>query len=307
VTAQGSTPFSHTVQDLAGNSASESRTVMLDNVAPVLTLVFTPDAPDGAHNWWKTLGGVPFVWSCSDATSLIDPTFAGGCPSPLSGTVTAQGSTSFADQVRDNAGNLSVAVNRTLMLDNVAPTINILAPLDGATFLLNQALASSYNCTDTTSGPDTCVGPVASGANFSTSPVGAHSFQLDAKDMAGNTATKTNNYSINFNVCVLYDQLKVWKSGSTIPVKLQVCDVNRVNYSSSAIVVHATGLAFSGTTPNVDAEDSGNANPDDNFRLADGMYIFNLSTKGLVPNTAWSIFFKATGDPGEHSVFFGIR
>lgn len=102
---------------------AEPLTIKRDATPPVLTLAFTPDSPDGNNGWWKTPGGVPFLWSCSDATSGIDATYNGGCPSPLSGTETAQGTTNFTDQVKDEAGNLSVLVNRDLKLDNVAPTV----------------------------------------------------------------------------------------------------------------------------------------------------------------------------------------
>jgi len=37
-----------------------------------------------------------------------------------------------------------------------------------------------------------CGGPVPSGANFSTSPVGPHTFTVDAADVAGNPAQKTH-------------------------------------------------------------------------------------------------------------------
>jgi len=108
----------------AGLTSVDSHvTIKRDATPPVLTLTFTPNSPDGNNGWWKTPAGVPFNWTCTDATSGVDTTYNGGCPTPLSGTVTANGTTHFADQVRDEAGNLSVAVSRDLMLDNVAPVI----------------------------------------------------------------------------------------------------------------------------------------------------------------------------------------
>jgi hypothetical protein len=51
----------------------------------------------------------------------VDGSYNGGCPT--SGTATAQGTTNFTGQIRDQAGNLSVTVTRSLKLDNVAPVV----------------------------------------------------------------------------------------------------------------------------------------------------------------------------------------
>ena len=126
ITAQGETTLSDQVKDIYGNtSAPVSVTVKLDNVAPTLTLVLSPGSPDGSNGWYKTAGGVGFTWTCSGGTSGIDASFGGGCPSPLSGTVTAQGTTTISDQVRDQAGNLSASVNQSVKLDNVAPSLTL--------------------------------------------------------------------------------------------------------------------------------------------------------------------------------------
>jgi hypothetical protein len=57
-------------------------------------------------------------------------------------------------------------------------------------------------------------------------------------------------------------------------------------------------------------EDSGNANPEGNFRFTslDGAagYIFNLSTKGLTQGT-WEMTFRVSGDPTPHTVQFQTR
>ena len=117
--------------------------------------------------------------------------------------------------------------------------------------------------------------------------------------------------NVTYNICVLYDQTMPKKLGSTIPIKLQLCDVNGVNTSSSLITVHATQvLLFGGSSP-LPPEDAGNANPDDNFRFDSGFggtggYIFNLQTKTYSVGT-WKLFFTATGDPITHTVQFGLK
>jgi Big-like domain-containing protein/galactose oxidase-like protein/Kelch motif protein len=109
--------------DAGLSSSATDLTIKRDATPPTLALAFSPDSPDGLNNWWKTTGGVPYAWTCSDATSGVDSSYYGGCPGPLNGVVLTNGTTHFGAQVRDQAGNLSVQVSRDLKLDNVAPVI----------------------------------------------------------------------------------------------------------------------------------------------------------------------------------------
>jgi hypothetical protein len=357
-------------------------TIKRDATPPVLTVTFTPDAPDGNNGWWKTPGGVPYNWTCSDVTSGVDGSYAGGCPTPASGTTTANGTTHFGGQIRDQAGNLSVMVSRDLKLDNVAPvvtwnsagdtcslpgnsgwcrgtetaaftasdatsglanlaqasftqstgtnggsvsiasgsvtdqagntnsgvnagpykidsvapTITINNPANGSNFLLNAAIPANYSCNDSTSGVSNCAGPVTNGSNFSTSPVGSHTFTVNATDVAGNPATPVSyNYSVLYasgGMClgspghailqpINMDGTSVFKLGSTVPTKFRVCDANGVSIGTSNVVAQY-GLTSAANTPNITvAEDIYSTTPDTAFRWdpTDQQWIFNQSTK----------------------------
>jgi hypothetical protein len=103
--------------------------------------------------------------------------------------------------VCDVAGNCTAGIDAgPFKIDNVAPDIVITSPADGGTYRLNSAEASGYSCSDATSGIAMCAGPVPSGANFSTSPVGPHTFTVDAADVAGNPAQKTHTYTVVFEL-----------------------------------------------------------------------------------------------------------
>ena len=68
------------------------------------------------------------------------------------------------------------------------------------------------------------------------------------------------------SVCLLYDPTKAAKGGSTIPIKLQLCSTSGVNLSSPDIALHATGVSVASSTIAGPVQDSGNANPDADFR-----------------------------------------
>jgi hypothetical protein len=237
----GSHTFRVRAIDQAGNAdatpASYSWTV--DTVPPILTLTFSPNTPDGSNGWWKTPGGVPFLWTCTDnGGSGIDPTFNGGCPSVLSGTVTAQGTTNFTDQVRDLAGNLSVIVNRNLMLDNIAPSAAITSPVGGATYTFEMATpAAAYSCSDAVPGSGLatpCVGTVANGASFSTGlPLGTKTFTVTATDVAGNVGVAAVNYNVvaySFIGTAFPDGgfFGAKNRGAAVPFRWQLQNINNV-------------------------------------------------------------------------------
>ena len=114
-----------------------------------------------------------------------------------------------------------------------------------------------------------------------------------------------------FNICLLYDPTRAHRSGSTIPIKLQLCDASG-NLSSPNIVLTALNVQLVSSTAPGPVEDSGSANPDSNFRYdaslgGTGGYIFNLSTRGLATGT-YNLSFKVVGaDPTIYSAPFQVR
>ena len=145
-----------------------------------------------------------------------------------------------------------------------------------------------------------------------TGPGTAHATATFAGDANHFGSSDTKTFVIGFNVCPLYDQTKAVKQNATVPVKFFLCDVAGRDVSSSAIVVNAASLAPTlGSLTGV-VEDSGNANPDNNFRFdptlgPSGGYIFNLSTKGLGSAT-WKLSFTVGGQTfGTYELGFGVR
>jgi hypothetical protein len=100
-----------------------------------------------------------------------------------------------------------------------------------------------------------------------------------------------------YSLCLLYDPTKAAKLGSTIPLKIRLCDENGNNLSSSAITIHATGVSKLDSLVTGTVEDAGNANPDADFRYDAGLagYIYNKTTKGLSSGT-WRMTITVGGD-----------
>jgi hypothetical protein len=152
-------------------------------------------------------------------------------------------------------------------------------------------------------------------ATFTTSSlsIGSHSItgQYSGDRISSTSSGSLSpNQDVEYGTCPLFDQTRSVKSGATFPIKLQLCDANGNDVSSSAVIVHATSVtAVSGLSGTPDAP--GNANPDNDFRFdatlgSNGGYIFNLRTGGLASGT-YSLQFTAGSDPVTHSVNFGVN
>jgi len=69
-----------------------------------------------------------------------------------------------------------------------------------------------------------------------------------------------------YNLCFLYDPTKSVHSGSTLPVKLQLCDGTGNNLSSPTIALHSLSLTQTSSVTYGPVQAPGNANPDNDFR-----------------------------------------
>ncbi|HWW75176.1 MAG TPA: SBBP repeat-containing protein, partial [Pyrinomonadaceae bacterium] len=304
--AEGTTTVTFFAEDNAGNvEQAKTFVVRLDKTAPAVVC----GSPDG--QWHGS--DVSIQCTASDGGSGLanssDASFALTTSVPT-GAEDANASTG-SRQVCDAVGHCvtagPVAGNK---VDRKAPDINLVSPAQGASYTVGQPAAASYNCSDGGSGVVACVGPAANGGAIDTSAVGAKSFTVTAADAVGNVSTKTVTYFVGYGVCALYDQTKAHKSGSTVPVKLNLCGANGENLSAAGLTVTALGTVRLSDFAPGEVEDSGQANPDDNFRFTtldgSGGYVFNLQTKGLTTGT-YVLVFKAGSDPSTHGVQFQIK
>lgn len=289
----------------AGGSDTQSVTIKRDATAPSISC-------GSADGLWHT-SNVSIACGGSDSLSqLADPDDASFylVTNVASGTETANSATNGVN-VCDNAGNCSPAGPLTgNKIDRKAPNIIITTPTSAA-YLLNQSVTASFNCQDSGSGVANCDGTTVTGANIDTISAGSKTFTVSAADNVANATSQSVSYTVGFGLRLLYDQTKAVKSGSTIPIKIQLVDALGNNMSSAAIVVHAMSLVQITTTASETINDAGTSNPDANFRFdaslgSNGGYIFNLKTTGLSTGT-YSLGFTVNSDPNVYTVQFAVR
>lgn len=293
------------VSDNAGNSANfTSPAVKIDKTAPnaPAASASTSDGPYTADTW--TNKDVTVSYASNGDAGLVQ---SGGVSCTANQVFSAEtADTNTSGTCTDAAGNTSIATSfGPIKIDKTAPTLspNVL-PIP---VLLNGSATASANASDTLSGlvSSACDAVV-------TNTVGTFNVNCTATDKAGNTATASVSYTVSFKICALYDQSKSHKAGSTVPVKLQLCDAYGVNYSSISNVLQAKSVSKVDNSALGILDDSGAANaPDMNFRYdstlgGSGGYIFNLSTKGLTTGT-WKLTFTVNGQPTTYFVQFDIK
>jgi hypothetical protein len=121
-----------------------------------------------------------------------------------------------------------------------------------------------------------------------------------------NSASGSGTLTVGYGILVLYDQTKVHQSGSTIPIKLEITGANGNNLSSAGTVVTAVGISLVSTSVYGPVEDSGSANPDNNFKFTVDSYTYNLQTTGLTTGV-YNLYFTVGTDPTLHTVQFQIK
>ncbi len=152
--------------------------------------------------------------------------------------------------------------------------------------------------------------PGTSTVNVTTSsstPAGTYTLTITG---TGGIQTHTAKVTliVSYNICLLYNPTQAKKSGSTYPIKIQICDVNGNNLSSALIVVQAQSVTMSSNNTPGPLDDSGNSNPDFDFRFDSTLpgYIYNLSLQGISTGT-YKLNFMVSGDPVPHSVPFQVK
>jgi len=141
------------------------------------------------------------------------------------------------------------------------------------------AFSDVASCTATLTGPGVDR-PVEQGDALPTSSGASYTLTVTATDVAGNSATSSQPFTVVYGVCPQYQVDNPQPIGGTYALKFQLCDGDGANLSSPQIEVEAVTL--DGTTvppPNF----QGNSNLGSLFRYSprDKFYVYNLTTDEL--------------------------
>lgn len=191
----GSHTASGSVGDIAGNrSTSASLTVQVDTSAPTSTLT-CPSGP--------SLGS-------SATASYQDADTGSGLTGPASGTVavdtTSIGAKTATHTATDHVGHTTTSTCTFTVIDRAAPAITLTSPTNGANYQFGQQVTAQFSCADQAGGSGlascTAINDGAAIANGAALPTGlaavnrTHTFVVTATDQAGNSATRTVQYTV---------------------------------------------------------------------------------------------------------------
>jgi hypothetical protein len=203
--AGGKNTITTVATDLAGNKTTDSRTIMLDQAAPGLTI--TAPADNSA-----TAGSIATVTGTVSETSTVSIVLNSGAPqvASMSGTtftatvILRPGLNTITATASDSAGNTSTAEKRTVVYDDQKPAVAITNPsADFTTSNNSVAVQGTVSNSLSTSTASISVDGVAtilaldSNGNFSATAVlaaeGLHTIAVTATNQAGVSTTVQRN------------------------------------------------------------------------------------------------------------------
>ena len=251
------------------------------------TLSFNAAGPDGvtiigAGTCSTVDGGTPINSSLVVGTHTVDPSSCSGLSANSGYSVAYSGSVTV-----EPATLVVTASSATMTYGGTVPTIT-----------------PSYS--GFVNGED--AGNVKTAPTCSTTATGASTVGTYVSSCSGAGAA---NYTFSYvpgSVTVTYgtvgiaSQPAVSKSGSTIPIKVQLLDGDGTNISSAGVVLTLTSAAV---TPSPGKQPTGTFSF---IALSEvgPMYQYDLKTKGY-PKGTYTLSFSATGDASTHAIEFVIR
>ncbi len=212
----GTTAVTCSVSDAAGNPASGSFVIIVEDTTPPV-ITFVSRAPANAFGW--NSGNVTVTWSCADAVGVIADT--------VSVTVSSEGANQSATGVCQDVSGLTASNIQTgINIDKTAPVVSLIGgpANDGVYYFGFVPEAPTCAASDELSGLNgSC--QVSGYSNV----VGTHLLAAGAGDKAGNSAVTTKSYTVlPWTLKGFYQPVDMGgvyntvKGGSTVPLKFEI-------------------------------------------------------------------------------------
>jgi hypothetical protein len=225
--------------------------------APVTTITLAPAAPDGLNDWYVSTVGVTIAATDADndlaqTRCVLDPASPpagfGDLPDAACAltSVSTDGDHAIYAASIDASGNTeSPVVSASFKKDGTPPTLN--PALSATTVIVGQTgVTVAHNASDATSGVAT-----ASCGTIDTSTPGAKTVTCQATDNAGNSATATVSYVVEYRILGFFSPAPQsrWKVGQTVPIKVALADAAgvRIPDAEAASLARACRVTFSAT------------------------------------------------------------
>jgi hypothetical protein len=206
--------------DYAGAETTVTHTYTVFDVIPPTATITTPaagaDYPLGAQLYAS--------YSCDDGpggSGIIGciGTYPNGYPLPTD----RLGTFTFTVDAFDGAVNHGTATATYRVVDRTPPEITILAPGEGAQYLIGEPIWASYFCHDNVDGSR-----VSCTATPVDTTLGTHTFRVDSVDSSGNAASASSSYSVRYEFDGFYSPLVTepaavtLRAGDTVPAKFSL-------------------------------------------------------------------------------------
>ncbi|QWV97167.1 putative Ig domain-containing protein [Geomonas nitrogeniifigens] len=232
----GSTTFNVSEEDGAGHAAAVSLTIVIDTVAPVVTIAY-PAAGISANRTpvltYTVSEGAPVV----QVDGVVVSKISGDTLGPLS-----DGPHTVRVQVADAAGNIGFALVN-FSVDTTAPVVNITSP--GTVLGNNRTPVLTYSLSEGNAvvRVDGVVVAKVSGDTLGPLADGEHTVRVEATDAAGNTGFAQVSFSVDATapVVTITSPGTALGNNRTPVLTYSVSEGNAVVWLDGAVVVKASG------------------------------------------------------------------
>jgi hypothetical protein len=146
----------------------------------------------------------------------------------------------------DGNNEVSHTLNN-ICIDKTPPAITINAPGNGAIYSYYEVVTAAYSVKETTSGIASVTATFPDGSPVDTSSPGLHTFTVSATDVAGNTTTVTNTYTVPVDTAAPEVTITTPANGATYFINQALTANYSVSDAESGIANITAPIANGGT------------------------------------------------------------